>query len=279
MPSRWRVLLSGPVGVGVPLEAPHAVVSRWLDTDGAHRAPVKPYAIGPPSVEGDRTVLEIRLLDDRLSERLVGSAPAGAPVRLGRHRFRVAARPSPVDAVAWAELSWRCSGPCAGPVEQAWRVVFESPATFRSGNRSSPFPAPGAVLRGLLSRWRLLDPDSVPTPQGPEPRSVWVSDLEGRTVTVRRAGRILPGFVGEVRYVCDPPEGIPDGPGTPSGGAGPEDPGNPGDREVVGSLLRFAEYAGVGSHTPFGFGTIRVDRVWNSSARTRSGPSPGSRRP
>jgi CRISPR-associated endoribonuclease Cas6 len=276
VPSRWRVLLEGPVGITVPVEAPHAVVSRWLDGGGTHRAPVKPYAISPPTVEGDCTVLEIRLLDDTLAVRLLEGVVPGDAVRLGAHRFRVRDTPTMLDAVPWPDLSSRCAPGAPWADENAWRVVFASPTTFRNGNRSSPLPAPQAVLRGLLSRWRTLHPDTAPTLDGPEPRSAWVSDIEGRTVVTRRAGTLLSGFVGHVRYACDPDRKPPR---PPDPGRPPNPRTDPPDPPVVASLLHFAEYAGIGSHTPFGFGTVHLDRTWTTPPTPAETPRSAASRP
>jgi hypothetical protein len=38
MPSRWEVLLAGPAGVLIPLTAPHAVISGWLDDPPGRQA-------------------------------------------------------------------------------------------------------------------------------------------------------------------------------------------------------------------------------------------------
>ena len=236
MPSRWRIHLTGPFDADVPLEAPHAVVSRWLDNDTTHKAPVKPYAISPPERDGRSLVVEVRLLDDLLAEPLMRVARAGTPVRLGSHHYRVGGAPRLVEAVPWPELAVG-GGPRSGGRENAWRVRFLSPTTFRSGDRSSPFPAPESVIRGLLSRWRALDPRSAPGTETSQLRSTWVSDLDGRTVAVRRAGRIVAGFVGQVRYVND---------------------GSPVEQDAVRALLRLACFAGIGSHTAFGFGTVTL---------------------
>jgi hypothetical protein len=53
VPSRWLITLHGRPASQVPVTAPHAVVSRWLDSD--HKAAVKPYAIGPLTIGRDNT--------------------------------------------------------------------------------------------------------------------------------------------------------------------------------------------------------------------------------
>jgi CRISPR-associated endoribonuclease Cas6 len=148
---------------------------------------------------------------------------------------------------SWGDLrSW--SG------ERAWQVRFASPVCLRRGNRTSPWPAPESVARGLAERWRLLDPDTAPPPPARGAMSVWVSDIEGRSEAhilsrrVRDGGRprvveeVISGFAGRVRYVCDH--------------------GTDAEAADFGALLGFAAYAGTGSHTTYGFGVTCPEPTW-----------------
>jgi CRISPR-associated endoribonuclease Cas6 len=228
MPSQWTIRLDGPTDPGFPAEAPHAVVSRWLDDD--HNAQAKSFSIAPPTRFGRFLVLHIRLLDDVLSGRLTEQAVVGSSVRLGRHPFTVAAPPTLVDGASWTDLA-------STPPARSWEVLYLSPATFRHRNRSSPWPAPASVLTGLSVRWRLLDPVTAPAPDPQTLRTVWVSDIEGRSEPFTLKQMIVSGFVGRLRYVCD---------------------GTPDQIAAVSSLFSFARYAGIGSHTAFGCGTVDV---------------------
>jgi hypothetical protein len=79
-------------------------------------------------------------------------------------------------------------------------------------------------------------------------RSWWTTFLTPTTFRLRNRSCPWPaplrntqvsGFVGKVRYVCD------------------------GDQALAAAfeaLLRFAEYAGIGSHTAFGLGAVRISR-------------------
>jgi CRISPR-associated endoribonuclease Cas6 len=245
MPSRWEIRLGGDADVAVPVEAPHAVLSRWLDGD--HRAPVKPYALCPPRMAGaDVVILEVRLLEDGLGHRLRASAPTGTKVRLGRHHFRVLAEPR---SVAWAP--WSAYTEWMGA--RAWTVRFVSPATFRRGDRSSPWPAPQSVVTSLANRWRALRPDTTPATSWQTHASLWVSDIEGHSEAVLINGRIVSGFVGSVRYVCD---------------------GLDSEAAAVDALLRFATHAGIGAHTAFGFGMVELDQS-DRRARRADGSAAG----
>ncbi len=259
-------MLAGPSDIPIPLTAPHAVVSRWLDdppgrqgngpdADRARRSghgdQARKWAAGPlridaePGGAGPAIGLQIRLFDDVLAGRLLAATPAGTRVRLGTGWFEVAGAPRLIEQSTWQALrQW--------PGTRAWQIRFLTPACFRRGNRTSPWPAPETIARGLADRWRLLHGATVPAV--PAPGSVWVSDIDGRsqvqtlTRTVRRSGgwrsedEVVSGFLGRIRYACD----------------------QRGDEDAVAfhALLAFAVYAGLGSHTTYGFGVIESEPTW-----------------
>lgn len=260
MPSRWDIALAGPADAGIPLAAPHAVVSGWLDDRGTgprdgqagsgHGDQVKKWAFGPlralPGGEG--IVMQVRLLDDALEDRLLASTAPGTAVRLGSQRYLVGEPALLVEQAAWADLGTRLGS-------RAWQVRFASPACVRRRNRAAPLLSPDALALGLAERWRLLHPPTAPAlPWRPGTGPVWVSDLDGHTEvqllprTVRRDGRqerreeVISGFVGRVRYVCDH--------------------GGDTDAAAFGALLAFASFAGAGSHTAYGFGVTIPEPTW-----------------
>ena len=269
MPSRWEVLLAGLQDAPVPLAAPQAVVSGWLDDPpprvtepaavagarSAHADSARAWACGPLQTcpagdlgeSGARTILHVRLLDDALAGRLAGAVRPGRSVRLGACEYQIAAPPRETGRIGWPELQ-KWSG------ERAWQIHFVTPVCLRRGNRTSPWPAPDSVARGLAERWRRLDPATAPAlpPRGGAP--VWVSDIEGHSeahILTRRAKRggqrllteeVISGFTGRIRYVCD-------------GGTETE-------AADFGALLAFAAYAGAGSHTTYGFGVLCPEPTW-----------------
>jgi len=263
VPSHWEVTLAGPAGGAIPLTAPQAVVSGWLDDQrprrtaapspgrSGHEDQARKWACGPfrthPDPAGQSVALQVRLLDEGLASRLIAATTPGTAVRLGAHHYEVAETARLIGRASWPELR-RWSG------ERAWQIRFVTPACFRRGNRTSPWPAPESVARGLADRWRRLDPDTAPASPGPGSGPVWVSDVDGRseactlTRNTRRDGRwrlddaVVSGFTGRIRYVCD---------------AGPDE-----DAAWFGALLAFAVFAGVGSHTTYGFGVIIPEPTW-----------------
>jgi CRISPR-associated endoribonuclease Cas6 len=263
MPSRWEVALTGPRDVPVPLGAPQAVVSGWLDdrsqTSGApsagrsaHTAAARAWACGPlrtclTEAGGTVTVLEVRLLDDALVGRLGRAVRPGRAVRLGAGEYQVAASAREIGRASWAELR-RWTG------ERAWQVRFVTPVCLRRGNRTSPWPAPESVARGLADRWQRLDPATAPPSPGPGVPSVWVSDIEGHSeahILPRRARHdgqwqlteeVISGYTGRIRYVCDH--------------------GTETEAADFGALLAFAAYAGAGAHTTYWFGVTCPEPTW-----------------
>ena len=264
MPSSWEVTLAGPADAAIPLAAPHAVISGWLDdpaqrarTPGRGRAPrsehggpVKKWACGPPrAVPRARGIaLQVRLLDDSLAGRLHAATAAGAAVRLGD-------QPLPGQRSCPDDRPGGVARNCAiGRVPGPGRCAFVTPACARRRNRTYPLLAPDALARGLAERWQHLHPATAPelTWRGTGP--VWVSDLDGHSEVqilsrrVRRDGdsarreEIISGFTGRVRYVCDH--------------------GTDAEAACFAALLAFAAFAGAGSHTAYGFGTITPEPTW-----------------
>jgi hypothetical protein len=256
VPSRWEVTLAGPTGADIPLAAPHAVVSGWLDdrpgTHGrqsGHGDQVKKWAFGPlaarPGPEAG-IILQVRLLDDALAARLLAGAVPGAAVRLGAGYYRVAEPVRLVEHRGWADLR-------EPDGDRAWQVRFVTPACARRRNRVAPLLSPDPLALGLAERWRQLDPATAPgLPWRPGGNPVWVSDLDGRTETqllprtfriadgTERREEVISGFIGRMRFVCD----------TGAGAA------------VFGPLLAFASFAGAGAHTAYGFGVLVPEPTW-----------------
>jgi hypothetical protein len=272
MPSRWNVMLVGPGDAAIPLTAPHAVVSGWLDDPGpsrpgararqsGHADQAKKWAFGPlrtATAHHAGIVMQIRLLDDTLGERLTAATAPGTPVRLGPWRYHVREPARLIEQVSWPDLR---TPTAAG----AWQVRFISPACTRRHNRAAPLLNPDALALGLAERWRLLDPLTAPAlPWLPGPGPVWVSDLDGHTEVqllwrrTRRDGEwvrqeeVISGFTGRVRYVCDQ--------------------GSEAERAAFDALLNFAAFAGAGSHTAYGFGVVVPEPTWQPPT-TRAGGS------
>jgi hypothetical protein len=268
VPSRWEVQLAGPVNAAIPLSAPLAVVSGWLDDPqrggsgrntpeaptSAHDDQVRKWTCGPlqtlVSGGGPRdyvTSLQVRLLDEGLSDRLQAATQRGQVIRLGAHEYHVAAAARQVEQATWKELR-RWSG------ARAWQIRCVTPACVRRRNRTSPLLAPESVARGLAERWHRLDPATAPSMPTRGAGPVWVSDIEGNNevqLLMRRTYRggqwkieeeVVSGFVGRMRYVCDH--------------------GTDAEAADFGALVAFALYAGIGSHTTYGFGVVAPEPTW-----------------
>lgn len=255
------IRLDGSAGP-VPVTAPMAVVSGWLDDRGSsarapetepgaqdavgevvsdHEGARRPWALSPPQpapghgqLGSDALFLEVRLLDDRLGERLLSACRPGTEVRLGRWWVTVTEEPALLEHAGWDVLG-------KGTAERAWQLRVTSPATFRSRNRTSPWADPVTVARGLQRRWQLLHPSTAPDIVDGGARSVWVSDVDGHSEVVVLRGQVVSGFVGRLRFVSD---------------------GTPEEAGAFSALMGFAVFAGVGSHTTYGFGAVAPEDTW-----------------
>lgn len=270
MPSRWEVTLAGPAGVAIPLAAPLAVASGWLDDPqpdlvghqtplartSQHKDQARPWAFGPmrtvvsaPGGESAEIVVQVRLLGEGLDSRLRAATELGRAVRLGSHQYQIIAPARQVETVSWQDLR-RWSG------ERAWQLRFLTPACVRRNKRTSPLLAPDSVARGLAERWHRLHPQTAPPLPGHGAGPVWVSDIEGRSevqILTRRVkkggqwreeGEVISGFVGRIRYVCDQ--------------------GSEAEAADFNALMAFAAFAGIGSHTTHGFGTAIAEPTWQA---------------
>jgi CRISPR-associated endoribonuclease Cas6 len=234
MPSRWQLDLDGPPDVAVPIAAPHAVLSRWLDDD--HQAASKPYSVTPPVAGPRGLTLGVGLVDDALAPRLLAHTAPGSHVRLGRYVYRVHSAPTKQAETSWTALE-------QGSGATAWCLTFHTPTTFREGNRSSPWPAPQSIVRSLTARWRAVRGD-ISSVAAAADASLWVSDIEGFSRAFPVGGLTVSGFVGRIRMVCE----------TVGAGAA-----------AVDRLLRLSPYSGVGSFTARGLGTVSLSTTWQPS--------------
>lgn len=230
MPTRWWIPLEGARPEQVKLEHVHAAVSRWFDRTAEHHAAgVKPYAISPLARGEDGGVgFEVSTLT-AAAERLLDIATAPpATVRLGSDQA-VVGRPYRVVNESWESLATPGG-------HDTWELEFITPVTFRRGNRASPLPVAGAVLRGLVTSWNALSglPERNLTRQHSD--DVWVSDIQGASQRMTLSGLRLSGFAGRVVYRCDVPD----------------------TRDLVDALFRLAPYAGVGSAKAKGLGVTRL---------------------
>lgn len=243
MPSRWLVPLT-PVDLHrMELAHVHAAISGWFDTTSDdHTAELKPYSISPVRRLGRGCGIEIGLLTAQAEGRLRRTAVPGAEVRFGRQFATVSAPPVLLLDQDWDDLAELTT-------DRAWTIRFETPASFRQGERTSPWPAPESLLRGLGQRWErwsgLPSRDLSPWVT----RSIWVSDLDGASDVValgRHDRRVhYSGFVGRIRYQCD------------DGDAAAE----------VGPLFALADFAGVGAATAKGLGVARLEPTWQPRER------------
>jgi CRISPR-associated endoribonuclease Cas6 len=211
----------------------HAVAASWVDAD--HWGTVKPWSLSPLARVDGIVAIELTTLTDDAATSLNAHVSPDTVVRLGAQTSTVIAPPT-----ALAQTHPRLI--TDEPAQYAHVVAFDTPVTFRNGSRSSPFPDPASLLRSLASRWNALyTAETTPiTVTHQRCANIWISDLEGRTNTLTVGPLTLSAFVGRVRYVADDDD----------------------TASALTRLLRFAEYAGVGSYTTRGLGRIRRVPTW-----------------
>lgn len=248
MPSRWFVPVVGVDPRRVKLEHVHAAFTRWFDRSAAeHGAGDKPYTVSPLTRD-DRGVVgvEIATLTAVAHARLHEAAQEGASIRLGS-QTRPVGRPRLMLEESWSSL--------AGHERDArWELHFVTPATFRSGDRSSPMPQVTTIMAGLRRAWGLWSDVERAPEDNPAPwRALWVSDIDLRSSTLSLAVRrrdgspqsiVLSGSLGTLTLRCD----------------------DPTTASQVGPLIRLAAFTGVGGMTAKGLGVTRVRALRASPA-------------
>lgn len=133
------------------------------------------------------------------------------------------------------------------PPDDRLVVAFETPTHFRVGGFEHTLPDAASVVGSLRQRW-----DALGYPPLPDARLGRVPVMPRRLMFRRMpAGHgVARGFLGTVGYDLRPLD--------------------PDEREVVRTLLAFGEYRGVGKHTAYGMGRLRIlapDEPWEPDRR------------
>lgn len=266
MPARWFVPVRGLDPHRTRLEHVHAAFSAWFDrSDAEHGAGEKPYSISPLTERDGQVGVIIGTLTDYAAESVcaagtlgdggvnagmdAGRAAEGRPmIRLG-NQWRPVGRPRRLEEASWWDL--------AQPRDvRSWRLDFLTPATFRSGDRSSPLPSVATITGGLERAWttwcedprvRDITRDLASNPRGQS--ALWVSDLDlSSTLTEITVGRSrrpiqLSGVTGSMTLRVDDVAGA----------------------AWASPLLRLAPFCGVGSMRAKGFGVVEVRTATRTS--------------
>lgn len=233
MPARYWVPLPD-LRAPAAVEHLHAAVSSWFDgervPDGAaspHHDVVKPYTISPTTSHRGQLGIQVSTLTDEADEAVARNA-GRARLRLGGVVTSVG-RAHRIRSSSWQELAQPDNA-------RRWTMEFETPFTYRSRNRTSPFPLPPVILRGPAVAWETYSEQRAVTVPPEHHHTIWVSDLDARTETVTLKGRTHPGLLGRVTYRCDDDTIAP----------------------AVSTLMRLAEFTGVGSFRGKGMGIVTV---------------------
>lgn len=216
----------------------HGLACRLLEPpDADHNANDRPFAVWPllrsAPKRHEELLLRVGWLDDERSPH--GDASAlhlgGSPVRLVK---------AVAETVPYAALT------VTGPLRAA-SFEWHSPTYFSRNDRDLPLPDPVVTVRSWARRWNLFQ-----VPGSPAAIEAAVIAELLSTIMIRdpdlRPGRlkyghnkqsgkdlIQRGFTGTARFVLAPRCGY-------------------AAAAVFGALARFAEYAGTGAQTTYGFG-------------------------
>ncbi|HID29981.1 MAG TPA: CRISPR system precrRNA processing endoribonuclease RAMP protein Cas6 [Desulfobacterales bacterium] len=117
-------------------------------------------------------------------------------------------------------------------------VQFHTPTTFRRGHVEDPFPAPHLVFGSLVNSWNTHSPQSLGEITDVLREMVILTNWKGETRRVELGSRRTVGFVGKFTYSVI--ENLPE------------------ICRVLGLLLDYAFYAGVGWQTTHGLGQTRL---------------------
>ena len=203
----------------------------------------KPYAVSPlfmQSVENGVPFLRITTLTADLGERLATflQEPPRS-IQLGALIFQV-------DSIAVHRSSYETLIREATEQVTPLALHFVTAATFRSQQMDMPLPLPPLVFGSLIHAWDMFSP--LPLPILLQPfidTHLAIAQCELRTRRVTSSGRETRiGFTGSVRYMVrdtlhDPPTMHE-------------------SRVLIGALVRYAAFAGVGAQTSAGMGQVHV---------------------
>lgn len=246
--STWRVDIAGMGDAVVDRAHAHAVVSRWLDRRPAETAAKlkdghwlnwKDWSFRGVLRRGVVNSLLIGTVTTSAEKALLTSVRAGMKVRLGREHGTIAGTAVTVSRTTWAELLGETP-------HSAWVIRCDTPVSIRSRNRFTPLLEPRSVVNSLLNHVNAVEPTLTQalSLDDRELKSLWVSDIDGRNVVLPVAKLKASGFVGRMRFVCDDPIAA----------------------RKFGVLLRFGEFAGLGSYATRGLGVIALEPTWPGGA-------------
>ncbi|MFT4228489.1 CRISPR system precrRNA processing endoribonuclease RAMP protein Cas6 [Micropruina sp.] len=242
MPSIWAIDIAGVQSAHAHPSGVHNFLSEWFAESHAEHHEQKSYSlrgrIDDPEGKGMRVILGTT--SDALADSIERIGP-GKRITFGnsgRHIGTVIDSPTLLTRASWNDLA----RPRA--VNQ-WRIWMSTPLAFRRNGVDQPWPAPFQVLAGMQRRWPR---DSVPVDAGEIDllaRGVAVTDVEIRTTLCEWPPANAWGAEGMVEWTWLGLRGDATGPSS--------------ETFAIDSLLRLAEFCGVGGYPQHGMGSVRVD--------------------
>ncbi len=251
MPALWSIPIELDEPRMVRPRDVHGLATVWFGHD-VSGAKSRGFSISLPYADRKgRWQLDVGVLDDDLSLRLLTAVEAAS-----RRGFHLNRSPARVDAFRWTyrpvlERTWEQLWDEAIP-RRRWTFEFASPAVFRAGRVSNPFPTAPAVFKGLAARWAEVAPAGGPNPPSDVSPSLAVASFYGGTAEVSlgysvggdghsRGRRAKPtvGFIGSVEFEARPRT-------------------SESMCRHVDRLASLSPFSGIGGHTAFGCGVVTV---------------------
>ncbi len=202
----------------------------------------KPYTISPLIGADDRYALRITSLRADVSERFDTLLRRQSPSEMRIEAAQLAVEAIEIEESSYAELVREATETIA-----SLALRFITPTTFHSNRLDVPLPLPALVFGSLIHAWDSFSPLPLPihlaTLVGD---GMAIADCQLRTRRVTygdRGGHV--GFTGYVRYSL---RRVPAIPSDDQAAAA----------ILLGALIRYARFAGVGVGTAAGMGQVMM---------------------
>lgn len=244
MPSMWAIDIAGVLSRHGRPSGIHNFLSGWFAESRTEHRDRKNYSlrgrIDDPAGQGMRVVLGTT--SDELAES-IGRIRRGTRIPFGtsgRHIGLVIDSPTLLTSAGWDEL--------ARPRQaNQWRIWLGTPLAFRRNGVDQPWPAPFQTLAAMHRRWPAesvpIDADEIDLLA----RGVAVTDVELRTSLCDWPPASVWGAEGMIEWTWLGARGDAMFPS--------------GEASAVDSLLRLAEFCGVGAYPQHGMGSVTIDAL------------------
>jgi CRISPR-associated endoribonuclease Cas6 len=214
--------------------AVHGLCLQWFANanleiaEQLHQAAVSPFTVSIQSKNRHQTQVRVAVLQAELFSLLLwGLCPnLGQEISLANAGCQVGPQIQLVASSSFEKLVQTTP-------QDALKLEFVTPTSFKQEDAIQPFPLPELVFAGLLRRWNTFAPDGLKLDR--QNWTGWVTAFDLKTHTLRMKSDEI-GSQGWVRYRFPDPE----------------------QARIATILAHFAFFAGVGRKTAMGMGQTRL---------------------